>query len=337
MLEEIFSFDHLYLAYKKCRNSKQHKGEVIRFEVNLAVNLYSLNKALVTKKYKLGNYKKFFIYEPKQRLIEAYPFKDRVVIRCFCDIVLKPKIEKKLIFDNCACRIEKGTHFAIERLHKFMKKEFFKYNNNYIYFLKCDIRKYFASIDHDILLKLLNDIDFTEDEKWLIKILINNKNEGLPLGSQSNQWFALFYLNKVDHFIKEKLNIKYYVRYMDDFILISRDKKYLVYCKNVIEEMCLKLLKLELNKKTQIGRLSNGVDFLGFRHILTPKGKIVVKLRSSSKQRIKKHLKTVNKLYIKGIVDEDYVKQRLNSFYNHVKNTNEKKNFKNFTISLKDD
>ena len=107
-LEEIFTFENLYKAYKNCRKSKQHKGEVIRFETNLSFNLNELIKELTTKKYKLGKYKKFYIYEPKERLIEALPFKDRVVVRCFCDVSLKPKIEKKLIYDNSACRKGKG-------------------------------------------------------------------------------------------------------------------------------------------------------------------------------------------------------------------------------------
>ncbi len=123
-LEEIFTFENLYEAYKNCRKGKQHKEEVIRFETNLAVYLYNIQKELLTKKYKLGKYKIFKIYEPKERVIEALSFKDRVVIRCFCDITLKPKIEKKLIYDNVACRRGKGTHFAIQRLHSFLKREY---------------------------------------------------------------------------------------------------------------------------------------------------------------------------------------------------------------------
>jgi len=168
-LEEIFTFENLYDAYKECRKSKQHKGEVIRFEVNLAVNLNNLIKELNTKKYKFGKYKRFLIYEPKERLIEVPPFKDRVVIRCFCDNVLKPKIEKKLIYDNAACRKGKGSSFAINRLEKFLRHEYLKEKNNKIYFLKCDIKKYFPSINHQILLNTLKSVGFSEDEMWLIK------------------------------------------------------------------------------------------------------------------------------------------------------------------------
>ncbi len=331
-LEEIFTFENLYNAYKKCRVAKQHKGEVIRFETNLSINLTKIIKELLSRKYKLGNYKKFYIYEPKERLIEALPFKDRVVVRCLCDICLKPKIEKKLIYDNCACRIGKGTTFAIRRLHKFLKQEYFKENNNNIYFLKCDIRKYFPNINHEILISLLEKIDFSSDEMWVLKKIIKEQPDsariGLPLGNQSSQWFALLYLDKVDHYIKEELQVKYYVRYMDDMILIHRNKEYLTVCKKEIRKICNNLLNLELNEKTQIGMVKNGIDFLGYRHILTNTGKVITKLRASSKRRMKKHLKTINKLYNKGVIDDEYVYQRKNAFYNHIKRTNESINLK---------
>ena len=331
-LNEIFSFENLYKAYKHCRNSKQHKGEVIRFETNLSVNLSNLCNDLIDKTYKLGKYKNFYIYEPKERLIEALPFKDRVVVRCFCDTVLKNKIEIKLIYDNCACRKNKGTTFTINRLHYFLKNEYSKYKDNNIYFLKCDIKKYFPSINHDILINMLEKIGFSEDEMWIVKKLIkeqpDNATIGLPLGNQSSQWFALLYLNGLDHYIKEQLRIKHYVRYMDDMILIHRDKKYLNSCKKRIEEYCNKNLDLQLNDKTQIGMIKNGIDFLGYRHILNSKGKIIVKLRQSSKQRMRKHLKTLNKIYAKGLVDNEYVYQRKNAFYNHVKWTNESNKLK---------
>lgn len=174
---------------------------------------------------------------------------------------------------------------------------------------------------------------------WIIKKLIKEQPDnaciGLPLGNQSSQWFALLYLNKIDHYIKEQLGIKCYVRYMDDMILVHRDKKYLSECKNKIEKLCNDLLDLELNEKTQIGMVKNGIDFLGYRHILSSSGKIIVKLRYSSKRRLKKHLKTVNKLYNKGIVDDEYVYQRKNSFYNHIKDTNESTKLKVDTFPFK--
>lgn len=332
LLDEIFSFQNLYHSYKLCRKSKQHKGEIIRFEINLSYNLSCLMHDLYTKKYKLGKYKIFYIKEPKERLIEALPFKDRVVIRCFCDNVLKPKIEPKLIYDNAACRKNKGTLFAIKRLESFLRHEYLRKKNNQIYFLKIDIKKYFPSIDHNILIELLEKLNFSDDEMWIIKKFIkeqpNNVTKGLPLGNQSSQWFSLYYLNSIDRLIKEKLRIKYYIRYMDDMILIHRDKGYLKNCLKEIENKCNQELKLTLNSKTQIGMVKNGIDFLGYRHILNENGGIVRKLRSSSKIRMKKHLKTINKLKEKNKVDDEYVYIRKNAFYNHVKDTNESIKFK---------
>lgn len=139
-------------------------------------------------------------------------------------------------------------------LLKFLKKEYLKESNNEVYFLKCDIRKYFPSINHEILIDLLEEIDFSNDEMWIIKKLIkdqpDNASIGLLLGNQSSQWFALLYLNKMDRYIKEQLGIKCYVRYMDDMILVHRDKKYLSECKNKIKKLYNDLLDLELNENS---------------------------------------------------------------------------------------
>lgn len=339
MLEDIFSFENLYESHKECRKTKQHKGEVIRFETNLSFNLEKIRKELITKKYTFGKYKTFLIYEPKKRLIEAPPYKDRVVIRCFCDYVLKLKIENKLIYDNAACRKNKGTNFAISRLEKFLHHEYLKENNNNIYYLKCDISKYFPSINHDILINLLEKIDFTDDELWYIRKVIQNQPSGatigLPLGNQTSQWFALYYLNSVDRLIKEKLKVKGYIRYMDDMILISRDKNYLKKCLFYINKLCNEELKLSLNGKTQIGKVSNGIDFLGYRHILNVNGKIIRKLRATSKVRLKRHVKTLNKLRNKEIIDDNYVNLRKNAYYEYVKKTNESRNLKCQLMSTK--
>ncbi len=336
-LNEIFSFENLYQAHKECRRSKQHLREIISFEINLSVNIAKIVKAFEKRSYKFGNYYRFNIYEPKERLIEALPYKDRVVIKCFCNVVLVPKLKNKLVNDNVACQKGKGTLYGIRRLEKFLKREYLTKNNNEVYFLKCDIKKYFPSINHEILINGLSKLDFSEDEMWFIKKTIieqpNKEKIGLPLGNQTSQWYALFYLNGVDRLIKEKLRIKGYVRYMDDMILIHRDKSYLQRCRFEIEKMCNNDLNLELNKKTQIGKVKYGIDFLGFRHILTPTGKVVRKLRRSSKDRLKKHLKNLKKLEKKKLVDGDYVLIRKNAYYAHIMYSNEKKLIKSLHIN----
>ena len=155
------------------------------------------------------------------------------------------------------------------------------------------------------------------------------------IGNQSSQWFALLYLNVIDRYIKEDLRVKSYIRYMDDMILIHRDKSYLQYALSKIKQKCEDELKLYLNQKTQIGIVKNGIDFLGYRHILNENGSITRKLRVSSKQRLKKHLKTLHKLREKGIVDDEYVYIRKNAFYNHIKDTKESKKLKDATFPKK--
>ena len=327
-LKYIFSFENLYAAHKKCRNSKQHKGEVIRFEISLYSNLVKMSKELGNKTYEFGDYGKFYIYEPKERLIEALPYRDRLTIRCFCDCVIIPKLEKRLIIDNVACQKDKGTLFGIKRLEKFLKREYVQMQSNDFYYLKCDIKKYFPNIDHNILIEKLKRVGFSEDEMWFVKKLLDeqpSKNDiGLALGNQSSQWFALYYLDTIDRLIREKLKVKGYVRYMDDMILIHRDKNYLRKCKNEIENTCKNELYLDLNNKTQIGKVSNGIDFLGFRNILTSNGKVIRKLRSSAKIRMKQHMKTLNRLEKKGTVDGEYVRTRKNAYYAHIIYSHEK-------------
>lgn len=330
-LEDIFTFEHLYEAHMHCRRYKQHKGEVIRFEMNLSVNLMNLVQALQRRTYQLGAYKSFYICEPKKRLIEALPYKDRVVVYCFCKYSLRSHIEKRLIYDNVACREGKGTMFAIRRFEQFLKREYLREGNATVYFLKCDIRKFFASIDHQVLFQQLAKLDFSDNEMWMIQTVISQQDhgakKGLPLGNQTSQWFALFYLNRIDRLVKETLRVKHYIRYMDDMILLHRDKTYLQFCLKQIEAVCQNELHLELNQKTQIGKATNGVDFLGFRHILTKKGKVIRNLRTSSRIRMQRHVKKLNVLENCGIVSQDYVEKRKMAFGVYLKDSDESQSF----------
>lgn len=332
-LEEIFTFENIYAAHKWCRKSKQHKGEVVRFEIDLSKNITELIKELTSRKYKLGKYRKFKLFEPKERLIEALSYKDRVVLMCFVTNVLKPIISKHVIYDNAACQKNKGTDFGLNRLTKFLKREFINEQSNDFYYLKCDIHKYFPSINHEVLLNKLKRIGLTDDELYMARLFMTNyeTSVGIPLGNLSSQWYALIYLDDLDRFIKEKLQIKGYIRYMDDFILIHKDKNYLRYCLKEIDSFCKERLKVELNAKTQIGKVKNGIDFLGFRLILTETGKVIKKLRGSSKRRIKRHLRNLKKLEDKGIVDREYVNIRKNCFYSRVANSDESRTFLNKT------
>ena len=330
-LSEIFTFDNLYNSHKKCRLSKQHKGEVVRFEIDLAKSLSKLVNEFQKGTYKSGKYKFFTIHDPKIREIEALTYKDRIVIRCFCDYSLIPRLQDKLILDNAACQKNKGTLFARERLMKFLRAEYARGGkSNDFYFLKCDISKYFPSINHRALIWQLAKYGFSKEElKFMWQFIkagkYQNDEQGLPLGNQTSQWFALLYLDTVDRFIKEKLRIKGYVRYMDDFILIHQDKKFLQECKSQIEELCWSKLKLKLNRKTQIGKVRDGINFLGFNHKVLPNGEIEIAILQQARVRLKRHIKVLKRVKEKGIVDEEYIKQRVNSFSAHLSRSNRNK------------
>lgn len=157
----------------------------------------------------------------------------------------------------------------------------------------------------------------------IIKLILDSKNSetgvGLPIGNQTSQWFGLFYLNTIDRLIKEKLQIKYYVRYMDDMILVHHDKEYLKYCKEQIEKTLAAELNLTLNAKTQISQLKNGIDFLGFRFVLKETGKVLRLLRGQAKIKMKKKLKLLGKLKQNKLVDNEFIRVRLNAYKGHLK------------------
>lgn len=326
-LGDIFSFENLFMAHKLCRRAKQHKRGTIMFELDHACNLVKLSATLCAKKYKIGKYRVFKIYDPKERVIKALPYRDRVVQMCFCKYVMEPRLERRLIYDNAASRIGRGCDFAIRRLHKFMKKTFINTGRNDGYFLKCDIHKYFPSINHDILISQLRRCGFSDDEMWYMEMVIRTVPDGagLPLGNQTSQWFALLYLNDMDRVIKEQWRAPYYVRYMDDFILVHPDKAFLQQCRVKIEKFCTEKLKLQLNSKTQIGRLKDGVDFLGFRHRLTATGRVDMTVRAASRRRQRRYMRAISRCYLAGILDDEYLRARAASFAGHMRATPSKK------------
>ena len=210
-LRKIYSFQNLYKAHTVARRSKRNTRGVIEFEMNLGVNLTALSDALKNGTYKMQDYYSFAIYDPKYRMIHALHYRDRVVQHCLCDEVLAPILDKKLIYDNSACCIRKGTHYAIGSVSKFLHDFYNKHGANG-YFLKCDIRKFFDNIDHVVLKRELSKV--IEDERvltFLYQIIDSfevTPGKGLSLGNQTSQWFAIFYLDGFDRLIKEKLKIK---------------------------------------------------------------------------------------------------------------------------------
>lgn len=296
----IYDFGNLFTAYNDSKSGKRWKNSTVRFEINALVELHHLQQALKEERYVLGPYNVFKVFEPKERTIKSIQFKHKVVQRSLCDNVLEPIFDRSFIYDNYACRKGKGTHAGLDRTAEFLRRHY-RLHGLEGWILKCDIEKYFDSIDHEILKVIIRKhIKDVRVLKLLDDVLDSIPGgKGLPLGNQTSQWFSVLFLNDFDHYIKERLGVKMYLRYMDDFVLIHRDKAFLQECKLAIVEY-LKDLKLELNHKSHIFPVKNGVDFLGFRLYLTDTGKVIRKVRRDSKDRVKRKLDKYQELYADG-------------------------------------
>ena len=319
--ERIWNFENLYRAHCKARRNKRTTREVIDFEMNLAENLTFLSDSLRNGTYRLSGYYTFKVYDPKVRNIHALHYRDRVVQHCICDEVLAPVLDRKLIYDNAACRVGKGTHFAMYRLVGFMTDFYKKYGNDG-WFLKCDFRKFFDHIDHAVLKEKLRNVFNEEELLRLLDIVIDSyevtSGTGLPLGNQTSQWFAIFYLDKFDRWIKEILQVKYYSRYMDDCILLHPDKEYLKVCLSSLTGYATEKLHLAFNEKTEIFPIKNGVNYLGWHFYLSNTGKVVRKLRQGTKTKYKHRLRFFEKQYAENAIELSKIKQTLASYRAHL-------------------
>lgn len=320
--ETIHEFENLFKAHMAARKGKADKEEVLRFEMELYGNLARLKWELEHGHYKIRPYQPFTIFDPKKRLIYAPSYRDRVVQHCLCDRIIEPVLEKRFIYDNAASRKGKGTHFALNRTVGFLREHHRKFGCEG-YILKCDIAKYFDNIDHRILYELLKGTDeFDKKLLWLLREILGSYHtqfgKGLPLGNQSSQWFALYYLDRMDRIVKERLRIKHYSRYMDDCVLIHPDKGYLKHCLAVMKRHVEEERKLSFNAKTQIVPISQGVDYLGFHLYLTETGKVIKRLRTSNKKRLRRKLKHYRRAYASGKIELSAITRSLASYRGHL-------------------
>lgn len=293
--DDVCTFENILDAFYKTRKGKGHKREVIDFGSNLSREMTKMYDDLFQRKYQMNPYYSFTVYEPKKREIFACDYRDRVMIRWICDNILIPVLSNYYIHDNAACQKGKGLHFAQNRFKKHLLKYYNK-NGSEGYVLKCDIAGYFSSIDQSILKEKLKKCKFDNDTLKMLEQIIDSfyqqeRGKGIPLGNQTSQHFGLFYLSSMDVYIKEKLKIKYYTRYMDDFLLIHENKKYLQDCKKNLENLLQEEFKLALNNKSEVVPLKNGVEYLGFRFYLNNNGKVFMKLKKQSKVRLKNNIK----------------------------------------------
>ena len=274
----IYNKKNLVLAWKKARKGKTKKDYVIKFEEDLPQNLKSLHEELKHENYFPKPLETFILRDPKTRRISKSDFRDRIVHHAICNII-EPIFDKTFIHDNCANRKGKGSLFAIKRFEKFQGK-ITRNLSSEGYCLKADIRHYFQEVNHEILMEIIKRKISDEKVIFLVRKILENRNskrerdagfcikeKGMPLGNLTSQFFANVYLNELDQFVKHKLKAKYYIRYVDDFVILHSEKSQLEIWKKQIEEFLNKELRLELHpEKSKIASLSEGINFVGFRN-----------------------------------------------------------------------
>lgn len=325
--DKVCDFGSLYEAMHECRKNVMWKDSVSGFVKNGLVNCYKLHHQLHDGAYKIDKYTEFTIYEPKKRDISSTRFKDRVFQRSLCDNYLYEAITKSFIHDNCACQKGKGTDFSRRRLVRHMQQYFRKHGLKG-YVLNCDIENYFGSTSHDVAKQILRK---RIGDDWAYEHVVqiidtfsqeDNPGVGMGLGSQVTQLIQLAVLDGLDHFIKEKLRIKFYIRYMDDFILIHHDKEYLKFCKGEIEKhLSNQRLKLS-QRKTQIHPLKQGIKFLGFTFHLTETRKVVKRLSKENIAKRRRKLKKLKGLVGKGVLTKEHVDECYQSWKAHAEKGN---------------
>lgn len=312
--EKIISFENLLAAYREARKGKAEKPEVLFFSDKLESNLIRIQGELALGKWTPAPYREFLaVHSMKRRFVQAPAFSDRVVHHALIRIT-QPLLERGWVYDSYACRVGKGTHSSVARLKKFLFQASRRWPKPYV--LQIDVSKFFPSIHHETLIEMIDGV-FRENEiRSLFREIITARNPsgiGLPIGALTSQTLANHYLSEADHFVKECLGVKFYVRYMDDMIILGEKQKLRAMLAD-IEWMLQARLKLKINPKTKIFPSACGVDFAGYRtwetHILP---------RKRNMKAARRRFKAISLRYARGEVDLDYALARLASFIGYTK------------------
>lgn len=325
---QIYDYEGLYQSYLEARKNKRYRDDVLKFTDRLEENLIELQNEFIWETYRVGAYRPFFVYEPKKRLVMALQFKDRVA-QWSVYRHLNPFYDRQFIDDSYACRKGKGSHAAADRLQYWLRRVSRKPGE--WYYLKLDISKYFYRVDHAILLEILDRRIKDERLMRLLATIINSEDQafglpagvapddcpeeewlydvGMPIGNLTSQLFANIYLNELDQHCKHNLHLHYYIRYMDDVIILHNDKRVLHQIKDEIETLLLERLHLNLNSKTAIRPVSLGIDFVGYHIWATHR-----KLKKSTARRIIRNVKRMSVDLGTGVIDRDYFMRRTASY-----------------------
>ncbi|GAB4351487.1 MAG: hypothetical protein Fur0042_19790 [Cyanophyceae cyanobacterium] len=321
----IIDFENLLSAARKAQKGKRFRDNVLDFNYHLEANLLTLQHQLQTKTYQPGAYRTFLVMEPKRRTISAAPYRDRVVHHALCNLIV-PIFENTFTRDSFANRFGYGTHRARDR--------FIRAARHHRYVLQCDIKKYFPSIDHNILKSRIRRKIKCPDTLWLIDLIIDNSNpqdlsldyfagddlltphhrrRGLPIGNLTSQFFANIYLNSLDHFVKETCKVRHYVRYVDDFALFSDDRAVLQTSRRAIETH-LATLRLVLHPiKSQCFETRHGANFLGFR-VLPDR----LRIRTENLRRGRRRLRRLVAAYRAGQITRQRLQNSVQSWRSHL-------------------
>lgn len=321
----VTDFSNLLQAARQARKGKRFRGNVLAFHDRLELELERLQQELQSKSYAPGDYRTFEIKEPKPRMISAAPYRDRVVHHAVCNIIA-PIFERTFIRDSYANRNGFGTHRALRRFTDFLRSS--------RYILQCDIRKYFPSIDHNILKQEIRRKIKCRDTLQLIDTIIDGSNlqepvlayfpgddlltpsqrrRGLPIGNLTSQFFANVYLNRFDHFIKEDIHASKYVRYVDDFAVFSDNRDWLQSVRQRIETYLIGLRLTIHPVKSQCFSTAHGANFLGFRVFRDR-----IQVRRENLRRAKRRLRRMQHAYSTGQIGQENVTRSIRSWIAHL-------------------
>jgi len=308
LYEQVYDYDNLYHAYLEARKSKRFRDEVLEYSANLEENLINLQNHLIYQSYRVGNYKRVIIRIPKKRIIMVLPFNDRVLQWAIYRVV-NPLFTRSYISDSYGCIVNRGDLKCVRRIQYWLK--LLEHEKKPAYILSMDIRKYFFRIPHDIMLKTLRKKIADERLMWLFETIVKSKTTafglstdvddvemtemlwdvGMPVGSLNSQMIANIVLNELDQYVKHIMKVPYYLRYMDNFIIISDDKAELHRQKEIIQRFLHNELRLDFSY-AEVSRARDGIEFAGYR-VWADK----LHIRKSTALRMKRNTRHVMKLY----------------------------------------
>jgi retron-type reverse transcriptase len=312
----MIALKHLFLCWEQFRRGKRKRKDVQIFERYLEDEIFQLHEELKTETYYHSSYRKFYIFDPKERHISKAYIRDRLVHHMVYN-VLSEIYEPRFIFHSFSCRLGKGTHIGIEHLNRMLRRASLN-NTRPCYGLKMDVCRFFDTVSHPILKRLLGQQIKDPKTLRLISLVIDSfkvssgttGNKGIPLGNVTSQIFSNIYLHELDQFVKQDLKEPFYLRYCDDYVLISEDPIHLKMRIPMFAYFLKKDLHLEVHpKKISLRKWSSGIDFLGYFSF--PNHQL---MRTSSKRRMYRRLNEAYESLILGKIDEVSFDQKLQSY-----------------------